>query len=348
MGIVFGGTGVSSGRAFQTIALEGGGSTYLIPSGTWRIQLGPYTAYQEYDQVTDSWRNVGDPAGRTKYVDSDGVNFRLANTTGCVVGATVTSGGQNYTSAPTVAVNSGGAMFSAVLGPNVTSITVTNGGTNYVYPPNVIIQSPPSVASLPAVQATAKATISGGAVTAVTMIDYGAGYSAGAPTVNLVNDPRDSTGSGAAATANLANSGAVTALICTNHGTATGISTTGTLPTITFTGGGGTSAAAVPVMAWTVTGITSVTAGSGYPANVLAEGLSVASGTAQYTNPTVQSNLLLSRPALVGVTTSSGALTTGSTVYDGGINAQLPTAYVLSGATGSAGAVVFTVARPTT
>jgi len=342
MGIVFGGTGVASGRPFNTLEMQAG-STYLIPSGTWRLDLGPYTSYQEFDQTTQIWRSPGQADGRTKYVDSDGVNFRIANQTGCVVGATVTSGGSGYTSAPSVTVNSGGATFQAILGPYVTSITVGNGGTGYTYPPLVFIQNPPQ----PGVSATAYATIAAGVVTSVTITDNGANYSGGAPIVNLVNDPRDTTGNGAAATANLAGSGAVVAVLATNHGTPSGISTTGTLPTLTISGGGGSAAAAVPIMAWSITGINAATtSGSGYPTNVLVTAGAVASGTPQYTNPTVQSGLLHGMQAFVAVTTSGGALTTGSTVYNGGIYAQNPTAYVLAGVAGTSaatGAVNFTV-----
>ena len=331
MGIVFGGTGVSSGRTFLSETLQGGGSTFTIPSGTWRASLNKYLVYQELDQVTGAWRNAGAPGSPIQYLDSDGVNFRIANQTGCVVGATVTSGGSGYTSAPTVAVNSGGAAFVAVLGPYVSAGTVGNGGTGYTYAPNVVIQNPPTGG----VPATAKATISGGVVSAITITDNGAGYNGGTPGIAIVNDPRDTTGSGATATATLTGSGQVVALICTNHGTSSGISTAGTLPTITFTGGGGTSAAATPIMAWTVTGIGVTTSGSGYPTNTLAFGYSVASGTAQYTNPTIQSNYLLSRPAAVGVTISGGQLTTTATIYDAGINAQLPSMFLAAGVSGS-------------
>jgi hypothetical protein len=282
------------------------------------------------------WRNVGDAGGRTKYVDSDGVNFRLANVTGCVVGATVTSGGQNYTSAPTVAVASGGATFAAILGPYVSSVTVTNGGSNYTYPPNVIIQAPSGAGTAAGVQATAVSTISNGAVSTVTMIDQGAGYTF-TPTINLVNDTRDTTGNGAAATPVLAGSGQVVALICTNHGTATGISTAGVLPGITFSGGGGTSAAAIPLMAWTVTSLSASTSGAGYGSNVMMQAISSGSGTAQYTNPSIQSNLLAWRMMVATAAMSGGTLPSpaGTTIYDGGILPYLPTVYILANGSGS-------------
>lgn len=345
MGIVFGGTGVSSGRTFLTETLQGGGSAAIIPSGTWRLQQGPYIAYQELDQISGAWRNAGTSNGRVQYLDSDGVNFRVANQTGCVVGATVTSGGSGYTSAPIVTVNSGSATFVAVLGPNVSSITVLNGGSGYAWAPNVVIQNPPTGG----VSATAKATISGGVVTAITITDQGAGYNGGVPNVAIVNDPRDTTGAGAVAAANMANGGAVTALVCTNHGNSSGISTAGVLPTISFTGGGGSGATAVPIMAWTVTGISITTTGSGFPVSVLAFGLAVASGTPAYTNPTIQSNIEIGRMAEIAITTSGGALTSGVTIYDGGVLPQLPTLYIAAGVAGSGAAtgVVAATVGPT-
>ena len=325
MGLVFGGTGVNSGRPYTTVDMQAG-STQLIPSGTWKLDLGPYTTYQEYDPLTTTWRSNGEPAGRTKYIDSDGVNFRVANTTGCVIGATVTSGGAGFTTIPTVTVNSGGAQFIAVLGPYVSTITVTNGGNNYQYPPIVTVQSP----AAPGVQATAYATLTGGVVTAVTVNDVGANYSAGAPVVSFSNDPRDNTGNGASAVANLAGSGQVVALLCTNFGTPTGISTSGVLPTITITGGT-TTATAVPVMDWSVTSYTVTSAGSGYTNYVAVTGYAVASGTAAFTNPTIQSNLLVGGVVQAAATVSGGTIVTGGTVFNGGHYAQAPSLVTFGG-----------------
>ena len=342
MGLVFGGTGVSSGRPFINQELAAG-ETFIIPSGTWRLDLGPNISYQEFDQVSQVWlRPGGSQWGQPLYVDSDGVNFRLANQTGCLIGATVTSGGSGFTSVPTVTVNSGGATLVAVLGPYVNTITVNNGGTNYTWPPLVTIQNPPNGG----VGATAYATISGAVVTSITVTDQGAGFSAGTPQVNITNDPRDTTGSGAAAVANMAGSGAVIAVLVTNHGNTTNISTAGVLPTITISGGGGSGATAQAIMDWTVTGIASVTSGSGYPTNVVVTGFCQTSGTAAYTNPSIQSNLLRESQAWVAVTTSGGQLTATSVVYAPGAYPGNPSAYVLAGVAGSGavvGAAVFTV-----
>ena len=341
MALLFGGSGVGSGRQPQTIELQAG-STFLIPSGTWCVDLGLYTTYEIYDQQTLTWRVAGAPGARAIWLDSDGNNHRLANTTGCVVGATVTSGGAGYTSAPTITVNSGGSQFTAVLGPVISAITVVNGGSGYVYPPLVFINTPPS----PGVAASAYATISGGVVTTVTLTDVGAGF-VGIPTVTLVNDSRDTTGTGATAVASMTGQGTVAALLCTNHGTPTGISTAGVLPTLTFTGGGyTTTAAAIPVMAWSATGYSVTSAGTGYVAAGITA-YATASGTATYTNPTIQANSSRWRQPFISasVSTSTG-IQTGGTVYDGGVMPYLPTPIIVGNinvSTGTGALVVLTL-----
>lgn len=328
MALLFGGSGVGSGRTPQTIELNAG-QTMLIQSGTWAIDLGLYTTYEVFDQQTGTWRVAGAPGARSLWIDSDGNNHRLANTTGCVVAATVTSGGAGYTSAPVVAVSSGGAAFTAILGPVINSVTVVNGGSNYTYPPLVIFGTPPSAGG---VAATGTAAIAAGIVTSVTLTDQGAGF-VGVPTVNLVNDPRDQTGAGATAVATLSGQGTVAALLCTNHGTPTGIATSGVLPTITFAGGGFTTqAAAVPVMDWTVTSYTVTSAGAGY-VSAAATAFATASGSPTYTNPTIQANALRSAPPMFQVTVTAGALASGGAIYNGGHLPNAGTAVVMSAAT---------------
>lgn len=339
MAILFGGSGVGSGRTPLTLELQAG-STYIIPSGTWAVDLGPYTTYEVFDQQTATWRVAGAPGARSLWIDSDGNNHRLANTTGCVVGATVTSGGAGYTSAPTVTVNSGGATFTAILGPVVNTITVVNGGSNYTYPPLVLIGTPPNGAG---VAASAYSTISAGVVSTVTVTDQGAGF-IGTPTVNLVNDPRDSTGAGATATASMTGQGTVAAVLCTNHGTPTGISTAGVLPTLTFAGGGyTTTAAALPVMAWTMTAYTVTSAGTGYVQAAIT-GFAAASGTPTYTNPTIQAGTCRARPPMIYATVSSNgtflaasATSSSSLYWDGGVMPYLPTTVILGAPTVSTG-----------
>src|SRR5215471_2498197 len=131
MPLVFGAQGVSAGlrgRATNQIELKAS-EVYLVPPGAWMITTGLYTALQQLDPVTGIWRSIGDDTRACRYVNSDGANTRVANQTGCVVGALITNAGSGYTSAPTCVANAGSAVFSCIVGGAVaTSVTVTNGG----------------------------------------------------------------------------------------------------------------------------------------------------------------------------------------------------------------------------
>lgn len=297
----------------------------LIPPGYWLVRCGLYSIVQEKDQVSGIWRSIGAGESQFTYVNSDGVNFRVANTTGCAVGAIVTNAGSGYTSAPTVTASAGGSTWLAIVGGAVnTSVTVTNGGTNYTYPPQVVI-SAPTYGSGNGLQAQGYATISGGAVTGVTITQQGAGYSA-IPTITLVNDPRDTTGTGASAQLTLTGAQTVTAVICTNHGTGALTS----VPTLSFSGGGGSSAAATAIMDWTVTAYAVTNGGSGYvaPVEISAVG-GVVAGTAANTNPNYDTGLVRIRKAnIVGALSSTVITATGEIVIDGGHYQALPVAVI--------------------
>lgn len=340
MGLVYGGQGVvpsARGQATTVVSLSAGQST-LIPAGSWGVGTGLYSALQEFDPVTGIWRNIGNDSGTTfRWVNSDGVNFRVANQTGCAVGALVTAAGVGYTSAPTITDNGGSATYQAVLGGAVnTSITIANGGVGYTYPPQIVFAAPPG----PGVQATATCTISAGVINAVTVVNQGAGYT-NAPAMSVINDPRDTVGRLGNLTCLLTGAGTVTAVLVTNNGTPVT-----SLPTLTFAGGGfTTTAAATAIMCWTATAYTVTSAGSGYSGNVLVTGLGGFPATSpSYTNTYIQSLLVRQRPALIAGALSTTALTaTGQTVYDGGIFPGVPTGYVGGFSTGSAALASFAV-----
>lgn len=348
MTIIFGAQGVQPtlrGQPSNELTLQGG-QQYLIPPGTWHVATDQYSCIQEYDPITTVWRTVGGDGSTMRYVNSDGVNRRVANLTGCVVGAQVTTAGSGYTSAPTITDNGSatkGATYLAIVGGAVnTSITVANGGTGYTYQPQIIFAAPPS----PGVQATGVATISAGVITSITVTNQGAGYTS-APVITIQNAPNDTTGKNAVATATLTGSGTVTAVLVTDPGTP--IVSTTTVPTLTFSGGGGSSAAATGLMCWTTTAYTVTSTGSGYVGNVLIMGFggTPATSAASYTNPAIQESFVRSRQAVYGGALSSTNLTaTGQTLYEGGIFAGVPTGYV-AGYTGtsvtSAALVSFTM-----
>ena len=325
MGLVYGGQGVTPSARGQTTTVISlpAASSQIIPAGSWGVGTGLYSSLQEFDPVTGIWRNIGNDSGTTfRWLNSDGVNFRIANQTGQVVGAFVTTAGAGYTSAPVITDNGGSATYQAVIGGALsTTVTIANGGKNYTYPPIIQISAPGN----PGVPATATCTISAGAVNAVTIVNQGAGYTS-APTISAINDPRDTTGVNAAITGTLTGAGTVTAVLVTNGGTAVT-----SVPTLTFTGGGYTStAAATAIMNFTTTGITVTSAGSGYVGNVLVTGLGGFPSTApSYTNTYIQSLLVRQRPAQIGVVlTGTGISSTGYTIYDGGIFPGVPTGYV--------------------
>lgn len=325
MARIYGAPGVQPtlrGQPTNVFTLKAG-EAFLIPAGTWNVETGPYSAYQEYDPITGIWRSVGGDDTRLRWVQSDGVNSRVANQNGCVVGAVVTTAGSGYTSAPTVTASSGSAVFRAIVGGAVsTSVTVTNGGSGYTYTPIVQFDAPPAGG----VQATGYATLSGGAVASVTITDQGAGY-ANAPNVTFINDPRDDTGVGAAATTVLTGSNTVTAVVVTDHGTP--VSGT-SVPTLSFSGGGGSSAAALAIMNWSITAYTVNSAGSGYSGTVEVSALGTGYvGTASaITNPTIQTNLVRTRKAsIVAALSGVGVTSTGQTVLDGGIYTGISAAY---------------------
>lgn len=335
----YGGVGVSlplgqlGTNEFSLLASQ----VFLIPSGFFNMNLGRALTPQVLDPVMNIWRPIGANGSPFVQIDSDGNNYRIANQTGCAIGAVITNAGTLYTSAPTVTPSAGGSSWVAIVGGAVsTSVNVIAGGANYVYPPQVIIQAPPGGC----IPATGTATISGGAVTAITITNQGAGYPT-APFITLLNDPRDTTGGGASANCSLTGAQTVTGLLCTNHGTALA-----TTPTLAFTGGGGSAAAATVLMDQAVASVTVGTAGSGYTdgsKQITTTGTGLLSLTPIYTNPATQQGLLRPAPAFIipgGSTTFSA---TGAVIVDPGhFFSNTGVQVVIVGAAGSAAAATLT------
>lgn len=330
---LFSGSGVLpslKGVATNVVTLQSGQCQTISPAGWYMVNTGLYTVVQQYDPITGTWRNIGngDHNGGVKYIYSDGVNYRLANQTGAVVGALLTNGGSGYTSAPAVSAGSTGSIWRSIVGGAVnTTVTVTNGGSNYTYPPEVQFSAPPAGG----IQATGYCTLSSGAVSSVTVTNQGAGY-ASAPTVVFINDPREGVngvtqGYNAAATATLTGAGTVTGLLCLDHGQGGQTS----VPSITFAGGGGSGAAATAIMNWSITAYAAGTAGaglSGSVAQITAEDAFPTTSPA-YTNTYTQSGLVKTRNANIKAPISSGGITaTGQVIYDGGVYTSSPTPIV--------------------
>lgn len=347
MALVFGGSGVTStlrGQPSNSISLAAG-NTFLIPPGTWMVGLGSVSTLQEFDTISGAWRTCSAQLGDgVAWVDSDGNNYRIANLSGCVVGALLTNGGSGFTSAPVATASSGTAVFSCVMGPCLsTTVTITNAGTNYTYPPIVQIQAPPPGG----IQATGHATLSGSTVGSVVIDNQGAGYSAGAPTITLLNDPREltpqgsnftgvsavTTGVNAAASAALIASGSVCGIVVLDHG-----KPLTSVPTIAFAGGGGSGAAATSIMFWTVTSFTLGSAGSGYTGAVEISFIGGFPTTAaSFVNPQTQSGLVPIRKASIipGPLVTGQLSTTGQSVIDGGIYSGTPLGIVYGAQAGT-------------
>jgi hypothetical protein len=315
------------GLTSQRIKLPSGGTwTIPGPEQAWWIKPGRYSAIQQRDPITGIWLDIG---GSSPYADpmvviSDGQNFRVANQTGCAVGALVTTAGTGYTSVPTVTAGAGSSVWRAIVGGAVsTSVTVNAGGSNYTYPPIVVFSYPP-VGGIPA---SGYCTISAGAVSMITVSNQGAGYVT-PPTIQLLNDPREGlngigVGLGAIATATLTGAQTVTGVVCVDHG----IGGQTAVPTLTFAGGGGSSAAATAIMCWTCTAYAVTSGGSGFSGIVLVSPFDIKfTGTSTaYTNPDTQTGMVKTRPASIIAALSAGAITaTGQTVLDGGIFTAAP------------------------
>lgn len=333
--------------------LPAGQAQIISPAGPYMVRCGLYTTIQQFDPILGIWRTIGGgvPAGGCEYVMSDGFNYRLANQTGCAVGALLTNGGSAYTSAPAVTASAGSSIWKAIVGGAVsTTVTVSNGGTNYTYNPIVTFGSP---APGTGIQATGYATLSGGAVSSITVVDQGAGYTV-APAITITPDPREGVngvtqGSAATAVSTLTGSNTVTGLLCLDHGTPLTA-----VPTLSFSGGGGSSAAATTIMCWSITSFAVGTAGAGLSgANAQITALDVPSFTAAaYSNPSTQYGtssynwgLVRQRNANIIGTVTAGAITVTSPRYlDGGIYTTAPVAIVVANASVVTTAPVVTVA----
>lgn len=313
---------------------------FLLPSGEFIVAPGPYTSFQFLDPVSGRWITInGANTLQPQKIDSDGTNFRLANLTGCPVGANITAAG-NGTSLTngigtaatglTITVSSGASTWVPVVGGAVNpTVTVTTAGSNYQYPPNIEFSPPPSGG----IQASGYTLISSNTVSSVVVVNQGAGYTA-APTITVVNDARDTQGVGASFTINptLIGNTQVTALYPSNPGTALTA-----VPTLTFAP---TSAiTATVLMNFTVTGLSGVGGGGAFAGTPLIIGVASPSVpnsgriTAGIAGPIMDIGITQQRPALVLDTLNGGALSTTATILDAGFGfTTVPTAVVIAGA----------------
>ena len=303
------------------------GQAMPVPPGDYLVNSANLlTVLQYLDPVTGTWLDTQALNG-PEYIHSDGQNIRIANLTGCPIGAVVTAVGSGYVQASTTCTASaGGSTWQPIVGGALnTSLSITAAGSGYTIPPVVLIPAPPS----PGVQATAYAVISSGTVSAVTVTNQGAGYPV-APSITVLPDPYDpnyGSVTNASLTAALTGSGAVTALLCTGNGAAQA-----SAPTLTIAGVGA-SATATATMLWTGTGASVTAGGGGYgtTAEITTIG-GVSSATAVMTNPQIEKSILKPRQAQMSLAASAGAVTSVASIYDGGLFTGTPTTLVLADA----------------
>ena len=320
--MAYGGQGVYAGLNGQptdVISLKAG-TAFTVPPGSFLLAVGQYSKLQVRDPVTTQFQTQGPEGAGFRYVNSDGTNYRVVNSSGCPVGAIITTAGSGMSASapPAITASAGSSAWTPIIGGAIaTSVTVNNGGSNYTYPPIVVIGSPsqgpnPSPTG-PGLCASATCALTNGAVSSVTVKNQGAGYTV-APTISFINDARDTTGSGAVATASLTGAGTLTGLVVTDFGTPQT-----TVPTLTFSSGG---SAATVIMDWTVTAATLTNAGSGYvhSSNVrITSTGGIVGGTSVLTNPYSTTGVFVPRPCDINIATdSSGILQTGQIVQDGG------------------------------
>ena len=240
----------------------------------------------------------------------DGSTLYAPGTVGPYLSDNLTTGGSNYTSAPTVTAfggaGSGVEATATVEDGSVVSLKITNPGSGYI--PGDVVQlqfaggGSDNGAVLKAVLASgsidfvnvltggsgyvsptvtftggggsgaaATATVSGGAITAVTLTSGGSGYT-GTPVVGFTG----SSGSGATAAA-LLTAGKIASVTVVSGGT----NFTST-PTLTTQGGGGSGATLTAVLSGkSISSVTVVSGGSGFvsvPAVIVGPGANNAAG----------------------------------------------------------------------
>jgi hypothetical protein len=334
--------GAQSG--FTNVLTLGAGEVYNILPGTWWVKTGPYTFLQWFDAFGNQWKIRPCSKEDTVFVESDGSNWRLANTTGCPIGAVITTGGATnpYTNGigtaatgVTVTPSAGGSVWVPVVGGAV-SLTITSttagaspastAGTGYNFPPICVVDAPPSGG----LQATAIVTsLTTGTIPAanVQIINQGAGYTL-APKLTFIPDPREASATTPGPTTNalqiltLTATGQLTGLYPIAHGSAQTAVPTLTITTAT------TTAQATVVMNFTVTAQATYTTGgvSLGSLSLVTVSNTIAASTNFITNPLHNGvGLTFPRPARIMAALLANGIassTTGTTIEDAGLGIQ--------------------------
>lgn len=238
-----GGSGYTSAPTVTAFGGSGSGATFsasVVNGSVVSVQtLTPGTGYRPGDNVQLQFSGGGTDGGAI---------LQAVLGSSSVSALELLAGGSGYTSQPNVVFSSGAATATAFLtATGVASIAVGAGGSGYASAPNVLISGGGGSG------ATATATVGAGAVTAIVMTSTGSGYTS-VPTVTLAG-----VGTGATATATM-QATSIGALSLTSGGS--GYTST---PTISFSGGGGSAAAALASLSsGSVTSVAVVNGGSNF------------------------------------------------------------------------------------
>ena len=287
---------------------------------------------QFLNPVTTCWQGLSSARAPETRVISDGNNYRVANLTGCPVGAVVTTQGTiGYAQATTtVTPSTGNSTWVPIIGGMMSATpSITAVGAGYGLPPFVYCSAPPP----PGVPATFQAFISSGTISSIGCTNQGAGYTSTTLTLSLFPSPYDPlVAAGGAITTATAfttivaasgtpSNGKVVCVLCQNPGASLAA------PTTLSIAGAGSNAAATPVMMWTVTGGTITGAGAGVASgNSLMSVGGVTAATPVSTNPDAELTNYVPRPVQATVIQSAGSITSVGTIYDGGLFTGTPTA----------------------
>lgn len=334
------------------------GDCLVIPAGDWYINLGMYNVLQFQDPVTGTWALGPDQpfAGPCAFIKSDGFTTRVANLTGCVVGAVITAQGSSFVQASSSIsiVGASGVAMTPIIGGALAVVggTLTSNGAGYGVAPLVMIPAPPPAANnangIGGIAASAYATIANGTVSAISFTNPGAGYPT-APIAVIVPSPFDPNINigitNATVAFSLTNAGALTGVMTTNNGAPL---TNGSLANVTLTmAGAGTGATLSALVMQTAVSASVTGSGIGYGTTgigVQTFGGAPAAGT--ITNGPEFNNIAW-KPRQVNITLPSVTANGLGTVYDGGLFLSAPVPYIVGGAPSTVGTVVLTMgSRP--
>jgi len=229
-----------------------------------------------------------------------------------VSGVDVVDSGNGYRTAPTVTFSSGGgtlaACRTAVVRGRVTACRMQSYGKSYTSPPTVAVGDPSAILTRGS-GATATAVMSG-YVFEVVLTNLGSGYTS-EPTVSIAAPTSGVTATARAVVNSITNK--IDAVYIEDAG-----SGYTTAPAITFSGGGGSAAAATAKVLFSVASLTITAAGSGY------------SGKPTVTiSPVLLNNVLTGGGAQAEMTLGAGGSCTGSTILRSGSGyTSVPTATI--------------------